>query len=102
MNIILFVITVNVIIICITAIICKNLIIKFQREMINGKVLKDSPYGISREEAKSGRIGYCITKNGKVLYTATDTATVYNDINSCIKEINIFEKLEGYKLTSLN
>ena len=63
-----------------------------------------SPYGIVREIGTNGSWGYCITKDGKIMYSSdgeTRTATVFARIEQAISEINIFEKLEGYKVTKL-
>lgn len=62
--------------------------------------LPKSPYGVSREYGSNGMWGYCITKNGDVMYSS-NTAKVFESIDSAIRDINLLERLEGYRPTKL-
>ena len=66
--------------------------------------LSKSPYGISRELDSNGKWGYCITKNGEIMYSDDRgklTAPVYIEFMSALKDMNLLEKIEGYKITKV-
>lgn len=60
-----------------------------------------SPYGLSRERNQNDDWGYCITKDGKIIYDESNSAVVYSFVEGAIKDMNILEQLEGYEKTKL-
>ncbi|AQW89000.1 hypothetical protein FDH34_gp445 [Serratia phage BF] len=100
----------NILIICTTIMFISALIALMVNRSIAARIyertildlaqsdLPDSPYGVSREPRGDGSWGYCITKNGKIVFSS-DTAQIFPSIGTIINEINKLEKIEGYKLT---
>lgn len=60
-----------------------------------------SPYSLSREQNIEHNWGYCITKNGEIVYDDKRNAIVYSTAEGAIKDMNILEQLEGYEKTKL-
>ncbi|QOI71472.1 hypothetical protein pEaSNUABM50_00495 [Erwinia phage pEa_SNUABM_50] len=69
-----------------------------------GNFGKKSPYGLSREQGVDKKWGYCITKHGKILRgnDGYGSAPVYLSIAEAVKDMNVMEAIEGYKLTTIN
>lgn len=63
---------------------------------------KKSPYGITREKSSCGDWGYCITKSGEIIFSDSNEAKLYLTISEAITEMNMFESIEGYKLTNIH
>lgn len=65
---------------------------------------KKSPYSFSIELNKNNEWGYCITENGKIIYSnhGMGPAIVYNNLKDLIRQMNMLEKVNGYKLTVLD
>lgn len=92
---------------CITLISCKLIAANIYNKTIekyepSPKKLLKSPYGFSREKGQNGNVGYSITKNGALLRTDQRSFVVYGDISGALRDINMYETLEGYELTVLN
>jgi len=62
---------------------------------------KKSPYSLSREQNVDKEWGYCITKNGSIVYDDKNNAIVYSTVSGALYDMNIMEQLEGYEKTKL-
>ena len=61
-----------------------------------------SPYGMIHTMSSKNSWGYCITKNGEIYRSSKyASAPVYSCVSDAQKVINVYEELEGYKLTVL-
>lgn len=64
---------------------------------------RKSPYGLVPAQAVDKSWGYCITKHGEIYRTDKySSAPVYSNANYALRELNLLEKLEGYKPTVLD
>lgn len=76
----------------------------YQRVLIDDSLPK-SPYSLIRTKNREGQMGYSITKEGKIIYipgTGDSQYEVYGNLNSVMRQINILEKVEGYRLTTVD
>lgn len=66
--------------------------------------LPASPYSIEPAKSTTNVSGFTILKNGKLMKLAGTTGafTVYADIESAIKQMNKYEKLDRVRLTTLD
>lgn len=95
---ILISIIVALIVICITIYLNKRTAAKLYSELVQECDKPKSPYGISRELASNGFWGYCITKDGEVMYS-DKSSQVFSSFEVALKEINKLEAVQGYKKT---
>ncbi|EBS4516556.1 hypothetical protein DQT32_03980 [Salmonella enterica subsp. enterica serovar Braenderup] len=65
---------------------------------------KKSPYSFSIEQNSKNEWGYCITENGKLLYSngGYGSAIVYKNLKDLLEQMNLLEKVNGYKITVLD
>lgn len=61
--------------------------------------LPKSSYGVSRESV-TGTWGYCITKNGSVMFSG-GKSKLFESIDEAIEEINKLEGLEGFRKSKI-
>jgi hypothetical protein len=71
---------------------------RLYRDMVETDLPK-SPYGVSREYGGGGW-GYCITKNGEVMYSE-NKSRVFLNFKHAVNEINKLESIEGYQKTKI-
>ena len=63
---------------------------------------KKSPYGIiSKYSLNDKKSGYVITKHNKIICDVNNYYDIFWKIEDAIEEMNKFEKLEGYEVTTL-
>lgn len=61
-----------------------------------------SPYGIVRTYSNEDKVGYSVTKHGEIYRSSKfASAPVFYNIKGAIRDMNIYEQLEGYELTVL-
>lgn len=100
-QVLLFCCLIAVITICIMNAMNKATAARLYKDLVDPESnLPKSPYGVSREIGSNGAWGYCITKDGSVLYSDRK-AQVFTTVQAAIHEINIIERLEGFRPTQL-
>lgn len=85
-------------VICLMIYMNKRTAAKLYAELVQDSTKPDSPYGISRECNSDDVWGYCITKNGEVMYSA-NRSRIFGTIKLALKEVNALEAVQGYKKT---
>ena len=80
---------------------CRSLGIPYE-EPKPKKPAPSSPYGLIHTNSSKGTWGFCITKNGEI-YRSSEfaSAPVYPSVESAMKVMNTYEKIDGYKITSI-
>lgn len=100
-QVLLFCCLIAFITICIVYVMNKRTAAKLFRHLVNPEeALPKSPYGVSRECGNSGW-GYCITKNGEVMYS-DNKSKLFNTIEEAVREINKLEGIEGFMKTRIS
>lgn len=100
MNLLTICTTVVFIAACITFISTKLIAARVYIRTIANNEGIESPYGYVRSESDDGDIGYSITKNGKLITLPNSTRyVVYSTLSNVIKEINVLERMGGYKIS---
>lgn len=104
---------VSTIVICSTIAFCtlcsmfcnvKKISSELYKQIAINDSLPKSPYSLIRTKNYKGELGYTITKDGEIIYLPKTNNTeyeVYSTISGAIYEINVLEKIEGYRLTKL-
>lgn len=95
---ILFCIIICVFTICVTIFLNKRTSANLYKEMVLDANKPDSPYSVSRECGDSGDWGYCITKDGEIMYS-NGKSRIFDSVAQALKEINTLEAVQGYKKT---
>lgn len=102
MNTLLVCCTILFVCICIVYVMNKRIAAWIYVKTVNPESTKPkSPYGLSRELNNNDVWGYCITKNGEIIYDKSKNAVVYSYVEGAIVDMNILEQLEGYEKTKL-
>lgn len=83
--------------VCITIFLNKRTAAKLYQSLVLEADKPESPYSVSREYGPGGW-GYCITKNGEVMYS-DNKSRVFRKIEDAVTEINKLEGVQGYKKT---
>lgn len=91
-------IVISIVVICITLYLNKLTAAKLYSEIVLDADKPTSPYSVSRERAENGAWGYCITKNGEIMYSGNNSR-VFGSIKEALREINNLEAIQGYKKT---
>ncbi|AFC21917.1 hypothetical protein GAP32_460 [Cronobacter phage vB_CsaM_GAP32] len=66
------------------------------------KPLPSSPYSIIHTCSNKGTWGFCVTKHGEIYRSSTyASAPVYPKLEAAIQVMNAYEKIEGYKITTI-
>lgn len=61
-----------------------------------------SPYGVIHTISSKNNWGYCVTKHGEIHRSSKySSAPVYTNITDAMAVINVYEKLEGYEITTI-
>lgn len=106
-QIVMFCTTVIAISACVIHHSTKTIAAMLYRRMVTGEIEPSkprpkSPYGIIHTISSNKKWGYCVTKNGGILRSSTySSAPVYHTINEAISVINVYEKIEGYEITTI-
>lgn len=85
-------------VICLMVYMNKRTAAKLYSELVLDADKPNSPYGVSREISEGGSWGYCITKDGEVMYSG-NKSRVFKSVKAAVKEINTLEMVQGYKKT---
>lgn len=86
--------------ICIVYVMNKKTAARLFNQVVNPEdALPPSPYGVSREHG-SGGWGYCITKNGDVMYSS-NKARIFDSVEEVVREINKLEGVQGFRKTKI-
>lgn len=91
-------IVIAVIVICVMVYMNKRTAAKLYADLVLDIDKPVSPYGVSREISEGGSWGYCITKDGEVMYSGTK-AKVFDSVNAAVREINKLEAVQGFRKT---
>lgn len=89
---------------CLMIVNVKKITAKLYERMITDENLPKSPYGLIRTKNYMGHFGYTITKDGEIIYIPgkeKKSYEVFSSLDSAINQINVYEKLEGYRLTRI-
>lgn len=99
-QVLLFCCLISFITICIVYVMNKATSARLYKDLVEPvSALPKSPYSLSREKGGGNTWGYCITKNGEVMYS--DGSAQVMDLDTAIKQLNIIERIEGVKPTKL-
>lgn len=74
------------------------------KRIVIDDTLPKSPYSLIRTKNSAGYMGYSITKDGKIMYipgTGDTRYEVHTEIRTAIYHINVMEKIEGFRLTTV-
>ncbi len=91
-------IVIAVIVICIMVYMNKQTAARLYSDLVLDADKPESPYGVSREISEGGSWGYCITKDGEVMYSG-NKSRVFNSVKDAVREINKIESVQGFKKT---
>jgi len=66
--------------------------------------LPESPYTLKRAKSNNGQYGYTILKNDKYINIAGTQGAfdVYLDLKSALNQMNVYEKLDRVRVTTLD
>lgn len=99
-QVLLFCCLIAFITICIVYVMNKKTAARLFNQVVNPEsALPPSPYGISRENG-SGGWGYCITKNGEVMYS-NNKSRIFGSVEEAVREINKLEGVQGFRKTKI-
>lgn len=90
--------------ICLMICNIKKVTAKVYAQVATIDTLPKSPYSVIRTKNSLGYMGYTITKNGQIIYlpgTDNKQYEVFRNLDNAIFQINTFEKIEGYRLTTV-
>ena len=96
----------SILLICCTIMFVASLIFLFSTKLLAQRFSnnsKSSPYSIAPAISDDNTPRYKILKNGKDIFVDKNLKSyhVYTNIHSALVDMNMYEKIEGYRITKL-